>query len=71
MQFEKDLADLEKFKATDPSQPGFYLLGDLELEPYKKLWLEPVSKIIEKRIGKDGRPLMELVKKNEQRVVRF
>ena len=63
MQFEKDQADLRKFKAADPSQPGFHLLAGEQLEVYKKIWLKPVGEVIEKKIGKDGKPLLELAEK--------
>ena len=59
-QYEKDQGDVKKLETKDPSTPGFYLLNNAQLAPYKKKWIEPVRKIIEKKIGKDGPEALDM-----------
>jgi len=59
-QFEKDQADIEALGTDDPSAPGFYLLSDEDLAPYKETWIEPIRKIIEKKIGKQGPEALDM-----------
>jgi len=59
-QYEKDQADIEKLGTKDPAAPGFYLLTDAELAPYKETWIEPIRKIIEKKIGKEGPQALDM-----------
>jgi hypothetical protein len=40
--------------------PGFYLLSADQLAPYKERWMNPVRKVIEKKIGKDGAKALDI-----------
>lgn len=59
-QFEKDQIDTQKLGTKDPATPGFYLLSDAQLAPYKEKWIEPIRKIIEGKIGKDGPEALDM-----------
>lgn len=59
-QYEKDQKDTKILGTQDPSKPGFYLLSPEQLAPYKEKWIEPIRKIIEKMIGKEGPEALDL-----------
>ena len=59
-QYEKDQVDIEELGTKDPASPGFYLLSEEELAPYKETWIEPIRKIIEEKIGKDGPEALDM-----------
>lgn len=59
-QYEKDQIDIEKLGTKDPASPGFYLLSEAELAPYKEAWIEPIRKIIEEKIGKEGPEALDM-----------
>jgi len=59
-QFEKDQADAQKYVTKDPSAAGCYMLSDAQLAPYKEKWIEPIRKIIEEKIGKDGPDALDM-----------